>query len=546
MKPLRLCLLILPLLLAAARAQPQPSTPAALLADMTLEQKVGQMFFVSLYGHVVTDVGRDFLQTYQPGGVVVFENNAGTPQQVAALTNGWQQSIADTGGIPLLIAVDQEMGIIMTLEDPAFTAYPAPMLLAAAHDPALAARTGAQLAGELRAVGIHMNLAPVADLNTNLNNPIIGRRAWGSLPAIVTPALIGFIGGMQDAGVLATVKHFPGHGDTAEDSHSALAVVPHNRARLDSVELVPFRAAIEGGVGAVMVGHLWLPTLDAEPLPASLSYHVVTGLLRGEMGFAGLIVTDALDMGAIQAAYGLPQAAVLAVQAGVDVLLPGPNVGPDGQAAMIRAVVEAVRSGAIAEAQIDESVLRILQAKARYGVLDWQPIDTNAVQIDTDDGAALVDDIFRAGVTLAADSAGLLPVDTSARVQIVYPGNRTQIWRECSAYAPNALFRSVTDRPTQEDSAAAAQNARYAADITIVFTQDAINNPQQAALVNALPAEQTIVVALVSPFDWQVFPAVSSYLATYSPLPPAVTTACAVLFGTQTANGVLPVMLSSP
>lgn len=516
----------------------------ALLAGMTLEQKVGQMFMVTLYGAALNETDRTLLQTWQPGGVVLLQRNAGTPAAIIQLTNSWQQAVIASGGLPLLISSDQEMGIIMALEDPAFTRYPVPMLLTATASPELAQRTGAQLAVELRSVGVNINLAPVADLDTNLDNPIIGRRAWGSTPAVVNPMLTAFISGMQAGGVMATVKHFPGHGDTADDSHTTLPLVPHDRARLDSVELAPFRAAIESGVSAVMVGHLWLPVFEHTETPASLSYNIVTGLLREELGFDGVIITDALDMGAIQNDYGMERAGVLAVSAGVDLVLPGPAISPTTQAAMMQAVVAAVRAGEISENRIDESARRVLHVKERYGVLDWQQIDPASSVLDPIQGERLVGEIFRAGVTIATDDANLLPLNVQQRIQIVYPGNRQSIYTQCSPYAANALWVSISDTPTDAEIETVRQNAQFAADVTVVFTQNAVDNARQSALVNALPPERTVVTALVSPYDWREFPEIAAYVLTYSPLPAAYPAACAALFTPDSAPGQLAVSLS--
>jgi beta-N-acetylhexosaminidase len=302
------------------------------------------MFMVSLYGAELTEVGRDFLQHWQPGAIALFGNNAGSPEAITTLTNAYQQTITEAGGLPLLLAVDQEGGVIAHLTE-GFTTFPAPLLLTATGDPELAHAAGQAMGEELTAVGINMNLAPVADLETNPNNPIIQRRSFGSDPQLTAPIIVAFADGLQDGGVLATLKHFPGHGDTSADSHTTLPVVNHNRERLDTVELVPFQAGIEAGVEAVMVAHIWYPALEPqENLPSTLSHNVITGLLREELGFDGLIMTDALAMDAIDTSYSLEDASVLAVQAGVDLLSFGTNAGLQTQGQAIQAVVDAVRT----------------------------------------------------------------------------------------------------------------------------------------------------------------------------------------------------------
>ncbi len=522
-----------------------PTQLPSLLDTLTLEQRVGQMFMVSLYGTELTEVGRDFLERWKPGAIAVFGNNAGTPEAVTSLTNAYQQTITDAGGVPLLLAVDQEGGVIAHLTD-GFTTFPAPMLLTATGDPELAFAVGQAIGQELAAVGINMNLAPVADLETNPNNPIIQRRSFGSDPQITATIIAAFARGLQDEGVLATLKHFPGHGDSSADSHVSLPVVSHDRERLDRVELVPFRAGIEAGVDAVMVAHIWYPALEPEEnVPATLSQNVVTGLLREELGFEGLILTDALAMDAIDTSYSLEDASVRAVQAGVDLLAFGTNAGLQTQRQAIQAVVDAVRTGVISEERINASVERILDVKARYGILDWQPLDPASAgeRVNQEAHEALVEEIFQAGVTLAYDENEVIPFTDDSSVAIVYPATRSQIMRECSAYDPGVIWVGVSESPQGEEIAWARSAARQV-DTVVVFTQNAVDDPAQQALVHALPPEKTVVVALWSPYDWTAFPAISGYAATYSPLRPAVPAVCGMLFGAIPARGQLPVTLS--
>jgi beta-N-acetylhexosaminidase len=421
------------------------------------------------------------------------------------------------------------------------------MLITATGDPELSFEIGQAVGEELAAVGINMNLAPVADLETNPNNPIIQRRSFGSDPQLAAPIIAAVSRGYQDAGVLATLKHFPGHGDTSADSHTTLPVVNLSRERLESVELVPFQAGIEAGAEAVMVAHVWYPALEPETnMPATLSHNIVTGLLREQMGFDGLIMTDALAMDAIDTRFSYEDAAVRAVQAGVDLLAFGTNAGLQTQGQAIQAVVDAVRAGVIPEARIDESVQRILDAKARFGILDWQPMEVASAseRVNREAHEELVEALFRAAVTIVYDDEDVLPVDETSSVALVYPATRTQIMRECDTYHPDIDWVGVSGSP-QDEEIAWARSAARRNDTVVVFTENAADDPRQQALVNALPPEKTIVVALWSPYDWTTFPDISGYVATYSPLRPAVRAACAVLFGAIPALGQLPITLSS-
>jgi beta-N-acetylhexosaminidase len=543
-KPLLLCLCCAFILSVPARAQEDTQ---ALLTSMTLEQKVAQMFLASLYGEHLTEVGRAFLQQWQPGGVVVFEYNVpeeDAAQSVTALINSFQQTVMDAGGLPLIIAADQEGGIIATFEQ-GFTPFPVPYLVAATGSSALAYQYGQSIGEELRAIGVNMNLAPVADLETNIANPIIFRRAFGSDPQLVGAAVAQVVRGMQAAGVMAVAKHFPGHGDTSEDSHVQVPTVNLGREVLASREFVPFQMTMDAGVSGVMVAHVWYAALEPqEGLPATLSHPIVSGLLRDEMGYEGLALTDAMDMDAIDVNYTAGAAAVLAVQAGIDVLALGPHMGLESQAEAIQAVIDAVRGGTISEARIDESVRRILAAKQEYGILAWQPLDPATVneRLQLDAHATVVDELFRAGVTVALDSDNLIPL-TGAGSLFVYPGTRPQIERECRPYNAAANWLAVSATPSTEEMAAAQEMARRA-EVTVIFTDNAYENTMQAQLVNSVES-RVIVVALSSPYDALRMPNLSGYVLTYSPLPAAIPAVCGILFGAFEAQGQLPVTLSS-
>lgn len=547
MKRNNFIIVCLGLLLAVVplRAQSQDTTDIdSLIASMSLEHKVAQMFLVTLHGSVLTEVGTQHLQTWQPGGVVLFEQNAGDPAAVTRLTNAYQQTITGAGGVPLLVAVDQEGGVVTRLTD-GFTMFPAPVLIDAAGDD-MAEQVGQAVAQELTAVGVNMNLAPVADLETNKDNPIIFRRSWGSDPNIAGGAVAAFVRGEQAAGtLLATVKHFPGHGDTSEDSHGVLPTVDLPLERLQSVELVPFEQAIASDVAAVMVGHLYVPALEPQAgLPASLSHNIVTGVLREQLGFNGLVVTDALDMNAVDLNFNFYDAVVMAINAGDDLLAMGPSIGqPVFEAAMQR-VVDDVRAGKIPEARIDESVRRILTAKQRFGVLNWQPLDpaTAAQRVGLEAHAELFTELYNKGVTVAYDRNNLIPIAPERRTAIIFLATRYQIQNECARYSQNITWTGVSDNPSADEIGWAVDNANQA-DTVVVWTQGADKNPEQQALVNALPPEKTIAVALWSVYDWQTYPNVAAYVATYTPARPAVPAACAVLFGAAPATGRLAVTL---
>lgn len=513
------------------------------VASLSLRQRVAQMFIIHLFGPQLTEAGRDFLTDYQPGGLVLLGENIASPQVIAELTNSYQQTIVEASGLPLFIAVDQEGGPISHLQD-GFTVFPTPALLTATHDHQLAYQVGQAISSELGAVGINMNLAPVADLETNPNNPIIKRRSFGSDPEMVSSTVAPFVQGIQDTGILATAKHFPGHGDSTTDSHTSLPVIELSREHLETVELAPFRAAVQAEVAAIMVAHIWYPALEPQPeTPASLSFEIVTGLLRQEMGYEGLIVTDALDMDAIDTVYDYPGAVIKAIQAGVDLVISA-HVSLESQQQAIEAVVNAIQSGEISESRVNESARRILDAKSRFGLLSWQPLDPETAQsrIDLETHSVLIDELFRKGTTVVYDRNHFIPLPIESNTAVIYPATRPSIVTQCGAQHENVQWYGVSASPT-DDEIASARNLAQRSDIAIVFTQNADEDPQQVALVKALPPEKTGVIALWSPYDWLSFQNISTYIVTYSPQQPAISAACAILFGDIPAQGQLSISL---
>lgn len=303
------------LLSASSGAAAEPGTIWSKIDQMTLREKVGQMFVPYVYGESAgttapadisanrtlygVDNATQLIDKYRPGGIIYFSwsNNVNNPRQIAGLSNGIQRAaMGQPGMIPMLISADQEQGVVVRVDEPA-TQFPGAMALGATRNTE-SARTAAVITGrELRAIGINQDFAPVADVNVNPKNPVIGVRSFGSDPSLVSGMVAAQVRGyQQDANISATAKHFPGHGDTAVDSHYGLPVITHNRSKLESVDLPPFRAAIGSGVDAIMSAHIVVPALDDSGRPATLSRPILTGLLRNELGYDGLIVTDALTM----------------------------------------------------------------------------------------------------------------------------------------------------------------------------------------------------------------------------------------------------------
>jgi beta-N-acetylhexosaminidase len=529
---------------AAAGPSAQEDQVTQLLSTMTLEQKVGQLFLVSAYGPGVNETTAAFIRTVMPGGVALFGSNGTTPDQVTATVNAWQTLVTHIGAnVPMLVATDQEGGPVTRLSD-GFSPFPAGPALAA-MPPADARIVGQVVGAELNAVGINTDLAPVTDVQTIISNPIMDGRSFGSDPKRVGNAAAAFNTGLDDSGVIGVLKHFPGHGD-ASDSHIGLPTVNDPLSRVESVELQSFRLAIQAGAEVVMVGHLVYPALDPVPnRPASLSPRVIQDVLRGELGFKGLVITDALDMGAVLENYTPNTAAVQALVAGVDVITTGPHLPLDAEQAMYQTVLDAARSGALPEARINEAVGRVLALKAKHGLLSWSPLDDTAAaaRIHLDAHRGLLQPAFADAITIARNKNGLLPVHPGGNTVILFPGIYPATQRLCATYDPHASSFSYTQAPTSYEIGAAAKLAQLA-DRVIEFTYNAVNEPAQQTLVKTLPPDRTVAVALNNPYDFTTFPNVAGYVLSYTPTPDAFAAACNVLYGARPAVGVLPVTLS--
>ncbi|WP_245789037.1 glycoside hydrolase family 3 protein [Streptosporangium canum] len=364
---------------SAASATPGASKVEAVLARMSVEDKVGQLFMPVLYGPAADTVSGEnqarfgvgtpakAVAKYRPGGVILFPwaDNVKNVRQVVALTNGLQKASPE---IPLLVGADQENGRVSRMA-PLVTPMPGASVIGSTGDPALARRAAKVTGTELRALGINLDFAPVADVNINPRNPVIGPRAYGSDPKKVAPMVAAAVQGFHDAGIASTAKHFPGHGDTNVDSHSGLPVIQHSLSQWNKLDAPPFAAAIGKDIDAIMSAHVVMPKLDPSGDPATLSKPILTGLLREKLGFDGVVSTDALDMAGVRKKYGDGQVAVRAIQAGADLLLMPPDF-PKAYGA----VLAAVKSGKISTARLDQSVRRLLKLKAARGLLDRAPV----------------------------------------------------------------------------------------------------------------------------------------------------------------------------
>jgi beta-N-acetylhexosaminidase len=342
-----------------------------LLSNMTLDEKVAQLFVVDIYTFnkynevdTVTTGLRERLINFNVGGVIFFDGNIHDNEQVRTFT----KEIQSNSKIPLFISVDEEGGKVSRLannKNVKMTKIPTSSTIGKTNDPSKAYEVGKILGSELNALGFNMDFAPVADINTNSKNKVIGDRSFGSSPRLVADMVSNEIKGIQENKVAAVVKHFPGHGDTSFDTHKGAVYVKHNLERLKEIELIPFQKAIEEDVMGIMIAHINMPNITTEDLPASLSKDVIIELLRNKLEYDGLVITDALNMQAITNEYNSKDACVKAINAGVDVLLM-----PEDFDLAFEGVVSAVKNDEISISRINESVERILSVKERLGLLE--------------------------------------------------------------------------------------------------------------------------------------------------------------------------------
>jgi beta-N-acetylhexosaminidase len=524
--------------------------------ELTEEQQIGQLFMAGFDGLEPTVEILDLIQRHAIGGVILFSRNTRDVEQVATLARRLQEAAREAGHrYPLLIAIDQENGVVQRLVGIG-TQFPGAMALGAAGSEELAYAVAEATGRELRALGINMNLAPVADVNNNPANPVIGVRSFGEDPQRVARLVAATVRGYRAAGVISVLKHFPGHGDTAVDSHLALPIVPHTMERLDTVELPPFKSGIDAGAESVMIAHVALPQLNAEGLPASISPEVVTGLLRRRLGFGGVIVTDCLEMDAIVTTTGAERAAVLALLAGSDLVLISHTYAR--QIGGIAAAREALARGELTREMVESAVERVLRMKAAALRWDERPFAEARAEIASEAHLRLRDEAYIRALTVVRNEAGLLPLRLDAGERVLALGllpDRVTLAVE-NLYSHDALVESIRQHHANTDGITVASRASEgelaamwaaieAADVVVATTLNANLDERQAERMRALvgTGKRVVGIAVGAPYDLLAFPALRTYLATYEFTLPALRTVGQALFGAVEVGGRLPVTL---
>lgn len=520
---------------------------------MELAHAVGHKWMLSFTG---TDAPADLLDLIarQPiAGVGLYRAlNVKNPAQVRELNALLQRAARAANQPPLLIAADQETGTLFAI--PETTPFPGNLALGATRDPELARRMGYAVGLEVSAMGVNVNLAPVCDVNSNPKNSAVGARSFGEDPKMVGQLAAAYVQGLQAAGVAATAKHFPGHGDTALDSHFGTPIVDHDGDRLRAVEFPPFRAVIDAGARLVLTAHIALPRLDSQgDLPATLSTMVLQGILRRELGFRGVIITDAMDMGAIDQERGMIVDTITAAVAGVDVFLSGPAQA--GTSVMYDSLLHAARRSLLSSAEVYNSAARIIELKEWCGSVTQPDLDV----VNCAGHNALADEIAARSITLVRDDSQQLPLRLAldARVLVIVPTPQDLTPADTSSYETVALAAALrryhphVDEivapidPSDSDIAALREKFQGYAQI-IIGTINASDHAGQAALVNVALEQnpRTLVAALRMPYDLASFPSAPTYLCAYSIQAPSLRALARVLFGQADAAGGLPVSIA--
>jgi beta-N-acetylhexosaminidase len=545
------------------------------VTDLSTDEKIGQLFVPDAYGVYMSSSSpayqrlERFVRERHVGGFVWFLSNV---YENALLTKRLQSHAR----VPLLIASDLEAGMGMRFADTWY--WPPAMAVAASGDPSLAEREGKQVAIEAKSVGINWILAPVADVNVAPDNPVINARSFGEQPDDVSKYVQAFIRGVHSEGLLATAKHFPGHGDTHTDSHRALPILDVTRERLDRIELVPFRAAIDAGVDSVMMGHLAVPALDPTPaptvtaaqrdnryaaganeapsnatLPATISKPMID-LLRNELRFRGLVVTDAFDMGGLTEHFDAGEAAVRAIEAGEDMILMPTNTDT-----AMDAVKKAVESGRLPMSRIDASVQRILEAKSRisFTVADPEVIFNT---VDSEESRKIAMEIASKAITLVREESGAFPIAKAARVVEVtvcdFPeavNPLAELDRELRRRLQSVPSAFVIDARSRDADLTPILDAAKNADVILLGLairarsgagQIAVPAVAQRA-IDALAqlSAKRIAISFGTPYLLRELPSLPTYICAYGPQPVLQIAAARALFGEAGITGKLPVTI---
>lgn len=527
---------------------------------MDLAKRVGQLLVIGFNGKSAPEEVKELIRNYHIGGIILFGRNIGTPKEVLTLTTELQHEAKVAGYThPLLICVDQENGVVRRLGD-GTTIFPGAMTLGATDNPDNAYKIGFATGKELISLGINWNLAPVLDVNNNPDNPVIGVRSFGESAEKVAQFGQAAMKGMQDAGIVTTLKHFPGHGDTNVDSHLDLPVISHSPERLEAVELKPFKTCIENGADTIMTAHVYFPSIESEPgVPATLSKKVITGLLREKLGFNGVVTTDCMEMNAILNGIGTEKGGVATLKAGADLVMISHTL--DRQIGTIKEIISSVKSGEIDEKIIDQSNQRINTLKEKY--LSWDNINPETDPevpkiVGSKQHEKTAYEVYKEGITIVKNDGILpLPIDDESLILVIHPDNGTTMQVEDKRYANLSLGEAIREyhpnidiyqfsNPLSESEIGTILEKASHYDTVIVGTLTLLPGNKQIELIKEIVSREIsiVVVAMRSPYDLGYLPDIPVYINTYEFTYPALKVAAGAIFGKEKISGKLPVTIN--
>lgn len=527
-----------------------------IIDSLTVEEKIGQLFIVGFSGKNVSNSLIQAVNNYHFGNFIYFGENVENNAMIAKMSDDIQDLVLGDVGIPAFIAMDHEGGMVVRLTENA-THFLGNMGLAATFNPQNAYTAGKLSGSELRHYGINFNFAPVLDVNNNPNNPVIGIRSFSDDPKVVSSFGLKLIEGYKEVNVLTSAKHFPGHGDTITDSHYGLPLIPHSKERLFAVELAPFIDAINAGIDAIMSAHIIFSSFDSEN-PATLSYKVLTELLRNELGFKGLIITDEMRMQAIRDNFGVGEAAIKALKAGADLLLYAESTSTSVEA--YNGVLNAVRSGEITEERLNKSLYRVLTKKIKYNLFDDYKAKLNLTHDDINNHKEINRKLLEDSVTIAKGSIdwfdkskSTLLISTRSTRYPLLPGYNINSNDNSFAVVGknylktkgvNTVESYVIGTSINNNELNQIKNLAGNYDQIVIALENVSSS--QAKLVNDLANQnaKVIVVALRNPYDYLSYSNVNNYICSYGYFSDAVFVVLDLLLGEATAKGKLPVKVN--
>lgn len=537
---------------------PAGNSAEEILSCMTAKQKVGQLFCVSFTGTELSENVRDFFEEYSVGNVILFSKNIADAAQTASLCREIQSEIRKNTGADAFIGTDQEGGTVVRITDGALY-YPGAMAMAAAGSADYVCQVGEYMGAELKALGINIDFAPVADINSNPDNPVIGARSFGDSAATAGEYAVSFVNGMNASGMVSTAKHYPGHGDTDTDSHYGLPMIDKSVDELMDLELVPFKKLIENNIPAVMAAHIIYPQIDAEN-PASMSKTLLTDVLRNKLGFNGIIVTDSLRMSAVADNFGTANACVAAISAGADLLITGSggeseDLSLDAQSECIERVLDAVNSGEIAEETLDAAVLRILKCKSDYAVGEsgFKALSSETLETHKE----LAREISRRSVTLVKDERGAIPIAEGKSVLTISSDKVKRLDEsDIKTAVPMAEYMAekagggaeiippLSGMSESEIETLAEKFSKTAGNYDeVIFC---VSGAAHIRLANAVIEKNpdTVVVAFDTPYMLRGLNSCKTFICAYEYTSDAVESVAAVLTGDAEPIGQLPVSIT--